>query len=180
MGFSLLELIVTISIAAILTAIAIPSFKYVLNDNRMAGEVNDLVGEMQYSRAEAVKEGNDVVVCASNATLNGCSGAPTWQNGWIAFSDPNDNGVLDGGETVLRVHSAFSAGDTFVPSDNLTSEVQFNRDGFAVGLNNAGVTLQLHDSTDNPTYTRCLGVSIVGGLTTVSDGAALPSGGTCQ
>lgn len=167
------------SIAAILMAIAIPSYKYVMTDNRMAGEVNDLVGDMQFARAEAIKEGDDVVVCSSSNHTS-CSGAPTWQNGWIVYSDPNNNGALDAGEAVLRVHSAFSGGDTFAPSDNLTAQVQFNRDGFAIGLNNAGVNLQLHDPTGTATYTRCLGVSIVGALNTVSDGGTLPGGATCQ
>lgn len=179
-GFSLLELIITISVAAILTAVAIPSYKYVINDNRMAGEVNDLVGDMQFARAEAIKEGNDVVVCSSVANSGTCSGSATWQTGWMIFSDPNNTGDFAAGDAILRVHNALTGGDTFVPSDNLTSEVQFNRDGFAVGLNNAGVTLQLHDSTDTHSWSRCLAVSIVGALSAVSYGAALPGGGTCQ
>lgn len=179
-GFTLLELIITIGIAAILTAIAVPSYKYVMNDNRMAGEVNDLVGDMQYARAEAIKEGNDVVVCSTSGTNGTCSGTTTWQTGWMIFSDPNDTGAFQAGDTILRVRNGFGGSDTFVPSDGLTSEVQFNRDGFAVGLNNAGVTLQLHDSTNNHAWTRCLAVSIVGALSTVSYGGALPGGGTCQ
>jgi type IV fimbrial biogenesis protein FimT len=180
-GFTLLELLITIAIAAILTAIALPSFKYVINDNRMAAEVNDLVGTMQFARAEAIKEGNDVVVCSANATGTACSGTTAWQSGWIVFSDPDSNGTLEAGEPILQFHNAFTGSDTFEPSDGTTGEVQFNRDGFAVGLNNnnAGVSLQLHDSTDNSTWTRCLAVTIVGALSTVSYGGAVP-GGTCQ
>ena len=159
-------------IAAILAAIAIPSFKYVLNDNRMAGEVNDLVGDMQYARAEAVKEGNNVVVCSSS-TGTTCSGATAWQNGWIVFSDPDNNGALEAGESVMRVHSAFTSGDTFVPADGTSTEIQFSREGFAVGLANGGLNLELHDSTASSAYTRCLQATIVGAL------AAVPYGGTC-
>jgi type IV fimbrial biogenesis protein FimT len=178
-GFTLIELLITIGIAAILTVIAVPSLKYVINDNRMAGEVNDLLGDMQYARAEAIKEGNNVVVCSSTSGTS-CSGAPAWQTGWIIYSDPDDNGTLEAGETILRVHAAFSGSDTFVPADNTTNAVQFNRDGFAIGLTNAGVTLQLHDATDSATWSRCLAVSIVGALYTASYGGALPGGGTCQ
>lgn len=154
-------------------AIAIPSFQYVTTSNRMSGEVNDLLGVMQYARSEAVKEGNDVVVCSSSNGTS-CSGATTWQNGWIVFSDPDNNGTLEAGETVLRYHGAFGGSDTFVPHDGTTTEVQFSRDGFALGLASAGVYLQLHNSTATSTYTRCLQVSIVGALSTV------PYGGSCQ
>lgn len=172
-GFTLIELVITIAIASILTAIAIPSFQYVTTDNRMSGEVNDLLGVMQYARAEAIKEGNDVVVCSSTNGTS-CSGAAKWQTGWIVFSDPDNNGTLEAGEAILRYHNAFVGTDTFVPRDNTTSEVQFSRDGFALGLASAGVYLELHNSTASSTYTRCLQISIVGAL------AAVPYGGSCQ
>lgn len=160
------------SIAAILTAIAVPSFQYVLTDNRMSAEVNDLLGAMQFARAESIKEGNDVVVCAStNGTA--CSGAAAWQGGWIVFSDPDNNGALEAGEPILQYHNAFGGSDTFVPADGTTNQVQFSRDGFALGLKAAGVYLELHNSTASSTYTRCLQISIVGALTTV------PYGGSC-
>lgn len=170
-----MELMIVVAIGAILVALAVPSFKYVLNDNRMAGEVNDLVGDMQYARAEAVKEGSNVVVCAST-THTGCSGGAAWQGGWIVYSDPDNNGTLEAGETILRVHSGFTSGDTFAPADGVTSSVQFSREGFAVGLNPAAapaLNFELHDSTNTSSYTRCLQISVVGALTTV------PYGGTC-
>jgi type IV fimbrial biogenesis protein FimT len=173
-------MIITISVAAILTAIAVPSYKYVITDNRMASEVNDLVADMQYARAEAIKEGNDVVVCSSSGTAGTCSGTTTWQSGWMIFSDPAGNGNFQTGDIILRVHNGFNSGDTLAPADNLTTEVQFNRDGFAVGLANAGVLLQLHDSTDNANWTRCLGITVVGALSTLTHGASLPNGATCQ
>lgn len=167
------------AIVGLLTAIAIPSYQYVMTDNRMAGEVNDLLAAMQYARAEAIKEGNNVVVCASSSGT-ACSGAATWQSGWLVFSDPDNNGTLEAGEPVLKFHNAFTGGDTFVSADNSTSAVQFSRDGFAVGLANAGVNMRLHNSSGDSTYSRCLDVSIVGALTTVQYGAALAGAGTCQ
>jgi type IV fimbrial biogenesis protein FimT len=178
-GFTLLELVVVMTIVGVLMAIAIPSYQYVITDNRVAAEVNDLLAAMQYARAEAIKEGNDVVVCSSTSGT-ACSGAPSWQSGWIVFSDPDNNGTLEAGETVLKYHNALTGGDTFVSADNSTSAVQFSRDGFAVGLANAGVNMQLHNSTGSSTYSRCLDVSIVGALTTVSYGGALAGSGTCQ
>ncbi len=156
-------------IAAILLGIAIPSFKYITNSNRMSGEVNALLGDMQFARAEAIKEGSNVVVCSSNGGAS-CSGAATWQTGWIVFSDQNRDGLWEAGEPILRVHSAFTAGDTFTPADGTTSAVQFSRDGFAVSLP-GGALFQLHDSTNNSVWTRCVQVTLVGALSTMSYGA---------
>jgi len=170
-GFTLLELIVTISIASILLAIAIPSFTYVSRSNRMSGQINDLLADMQYARAEAIKEGSDVVLCSS-ADGASCSSATTWQTGWIVFSDPNRNGAFDAGDSVLRVRAALSGGDTLQPQDGTTTAVRFNRDGFAVALP-GGALFKLHDAASTTALTRCLQVTLVGALSTMS------SGGTC-
>lgn len=170
-GFTLLELIVTISIASILVALAMPSFTYVTRSNRMSGQINDLLADMQFARAEAIKEGSDVVVCSSAAGTS-CSAATTWQTGWIVFSDQNRNGAFDAGERILRVRGALSGGDTLQPQDGTTTAVRFNRDGFAVSLP-GGALFTLHDAASTSALTRCLQVSLVGALNT------MPSGGAC-
>ena len=60
----------TIAIAAIVAMLGVPSFRYVTNSNRIAGEVNGLLGDLQFARAEAIKEGQNVTVCVS---ANGAS-----------------------------------------------------------------------------------------------------------
>src|ERR1700723_3610458 len=111
-GFNLLELLIVMAIVAIMAMIGIPSFKYVTTSNRVSSEVNSLLGDMQYARNEAVKEGQTVTVCASsNATaiLPGCSGSTSWQSGWIVFSDPSNNQkVPNANAIILRVQPAFT------------------------------------------------------------------------
>ena len=163
-GFTVTELMVVITIVAILMAMGLPSYKYVTTANRVSAEVNGLLGDMQYARSEAVREGSTITVCASNDGQN-CNGGAgdTWQGGWIIFSDANSNQTVDANEPVLRVKNAFAGQDTFTSA---VSSVTFNREGFAVALPNAGVLMTLHDSTSNQTYTRCLQVSFVGSLKT--------------
>lgn len=163
----MLELLVTMSIVAVLLAIGVPSFRYVTTANRMSGEVNGLLGDMQFARAEAIKEGQTVTVCSSsNGTT--CSGATTWNTGWIIFPG---TGNPASAAAILHVQNPFYGSDTLQPADATTSNIQFNREGFALGL--AGtVTFKLHESTNNSTYTRCLQVTIVGALSTMMYGGA--------
>jgi len=162
-GFTLVEVLITIAIASILLTIAIPSFRYVTNSNRIAGEVNGLLGDLQFARAEAIKEGRTVTVCTS-ADGATCAGVTTWQSGWIVFSDPTDVGVVDPGETILRQQAAFSSTDTFNASNGV-GVITFNRDGYAIGIAN-GTLLELHDSTNTSAWTRCLVVNLSGEMTT--------------
>jgi type IV fimbrial biogenesis protein FimT len=163
-GVTMIELIVVISIVGILMAIAVPSYKYFTTSNRISAEVNGLLGDMQYARAEAIKEGQSVSVCAtSNGTS--CSGGETWTTGWIVFSDANGNQTIDGNDFVLHLQQPVKSGDTFSVSTTAINGVTFNRDGFAVNLPGT-ITLTLKDSTAVQAYTRCLQITIVGAMTT--------------
>jgi type IV fimbrial biogenesis protein FimT len=164
-GFTMTELIVTMSIVAILLVIGIPSFRYVTTSNRISSEVNGLLGDLQYARSEAVKEGLPVTVCSSIDGQN-CNGGAAWQGGWIVFLDSNGNQAVDPGETVMRVQPQFSSQDTLVPDNGTFSAITFNREGYAATNAAVIVTLELHDSTNTPQWTRCLAITPVGMLTT--------------
>jgi type IV fimbrial biogenesis protein FimT len=163
-GFTLTEMLVVTGIVAILLAIGIPSYKYLTTSYRMSAEINNLVGDLQFARGEALKEGNGVTVCVSSDGLT-CTGGSNWNPGWIVFSDPNANATVDPGERLLKVQAAFTGRtpDTFRPNPAVVTWVTFNREGFATtaaGL--VATTLTLTESTNNATYTRCLQISAVG------------------
>jgi type IV fimbrial biogenesis protein FimT len=101
-GFTLIELMVTVSILAILLGIAAPSFRDTLLNVRMTALANDLMSDLANARSEAAKRGVRVALCTSN---NGSTCTNTaWQNGWIVFADGvNTNGLVDTGESVLKV-----------------------------------------------------------------------------
>lgn len=175
-GFTLLELLTVIAIAGVLTAIGVPSYRYVIDSSRMAAEVNSLLGDLQYARAEAIKEGQTVTACVSADGATCAGGSVAWQTGWIVFADANANRQVDLGEVVLRVQRTFTSTDTFTAS-NGAAAITFNREGFAVGVPN-GTSITLHDATVSPSRTRCLAITLVGLMTTQLYGAT-DNGMTC-
>jgi type IV fimbrial biogenesis protein FimT len=178
-GITLLEMVSVMAIVAILMTIAIPSYKYVTNSNRIAAEVNGLLGDMQFARSEAIKEGQTATVCVSSNGTSCSVGSTTWQSGWIVFSDVNGSQTVDPGDTILRVQSTFLGTDTFTANQAI-SAVSFNREGFASanggGLTNGTALITLHAQTPIAATTRCLAVNTIGlmAVQTVEN-----SGGTC-
>ena len=163
LGFTMIELLMTIAIAAILTSLTIPSFRYITNSNRIASELNGLLGDLQLARSQAIRDGRYVTVCQSSDS-NTCTNSNDWRGGWIVFSDPTNVGIWDAGEIYIRKQKPFSGTDTFVASNNV-SVITFNREGYAVGLAGNGTLLTLQDTTNNSAWTRCLLVNISGQMT---------------
>jgi type IV fimbrial biogenesis protein FimT len=192
-GFTLMELLMTIAIAAIVAMLAIPSFRYVTNSNRIAAEVNGLLGDLQFARGEAIKEGQPVTVCMSKGGTTCDTTGAAWQSGWIVYSNPTGTGTntTPAAGSILRIQSTFTSTDTFLAAPAVSS-ITYNREGYAIfGTGFNGTLITLHDSTDTTAWTRCLAVSVNGmtqtaivnqvinGVGTTTNGAA-STGVTCQ
>jgi len=163
-GFTVIEMVITMTIVAILVGIGVPGYRYVTTANRMSGEINGLLGDLQFARAEAVKEGQTVSVCATNDGST-CLGSSTWTGGWLVFSDTGALGSVDGTDQLLRVQKSLTNGDTLVADTAGFGVITFNREGFARGMPGQ-VYLKLHDSTSNTQYTRCVAITVVGAFST--------------
>jgi type IV fimbrial biogenesis protein FimT len=176
-GFTLIELLTVCTVIAILLAIGVPSFRFVTAANRASGEINGLLGDMQFARAEAIREGQTVTICATNDQVTCAAAGTTWQNGWLVFSDGGVQGFIDPTDAVMKIQKKFSSQDT-LQADQGINTVTFSREGFAMSLPNA-VTFTLHDSSANAAYTRCLSLTIVGALSTQIGGGVTAEGGAC-
>jgi type IV fimbrial biogenesis protein FimT len=175
-GFTLIEALTVMTIAAVLMSIGIPSFRYVTTANRMSSDVNGLLGDLQYARAEAIKRGQTVTVCPTAVGGTNCANVSTWQNGWLVISDTGTIGTIDGNDVILRVQKAFTNSEDF-QADRGTY-ITFNREGF-VQTATLPVTLTLHDATANTQYTRCLSFTIVGAMATQTAGHQTAGGVAC-
>jgi type IV fimbrial biogenesis protein FimT len=176
-GFTLLELIMVITISGILLAIGVPAFKFVTSANRAAGEINGLLGDMQFARGEAIKEGQTVTICAALGGVPPCSGTTAWETGWIVFSDSGVIGTFDGTDAVLKMQKTFSSTDTLT-ADQGISAVTFSREGFTASLPGA-MFFRLQTTPANVNYTRCLSATIVGALSTQIGGQNTAEGPQC-
>ncbi len=87
-GFSLLELMITITVMAILLAIALPSFRDVIHRNQVSSASNAILASVSYARSEAITRGQLVSVCPGDKT-SGCSaGGKVYDQGWIVYTYP--------------------------------------------------------------------------------------------
>lgn len=137
-GFTLLELLVTLTVAGILVGLAVPSFKTTILNGRLATESNDLLGAFLFARAQALTTGatngsaNQVQVCASNNTNTAtpsCSGT-NWASGWIVTGYVATPGASTAAPTatVFRIYPPIASGSTLT-SPSSVSSVSFGLNG---------------------------------------------------
>lgn len=136
-GFTLVELLVALAVGAILLTIAIPGYAFLVNGSRLAAATNDLVTALHLARSEAIKRGVRVSVCKSSngtAVTPACDTSANWQQGWLVFVDGGIKGVIDSGDTLLRVQDSLSAAVTITTS-NFSSFVSYLPSGKSQGPN---------------------------------------------
>ena len=137
-GFTLLELIVTLALAAIIITVAVPAFQETMRRNRRATQANDLVSALSLARSEAIKRGEMVTICRSSDQTD-CTAGANWEDGWLVFVDSNTAagdaiGTLDDSEEpALRVYAGLSGDNTLRVNGNFQNYLSYLPNGLSRG-----------------------------------------------
>ncbi len=107
-GLSLLELVTTLSLIFIVLGLVIPGYRNVIGINRLASQVNHLSASLAYTRTEAIKRNQQVVLCKSHDGQT-CVRKGSWQQGWLIFADEDNNERREENETILLHHPGFTS-----------------------------------------------------------------------
>ncbi|WP_188150140.1 GspH/FimT family pseudopilin [Teredinibacter waterburyi] len=109
-GFSVIELMIVLSIASILLMVAIPSFVETTARSAIRTSVNELATELSMARNAAVTRSSSVSLCPSDVSITpqACDNGD-WNEGWLTFYDDDGDGTLDAGEILIRIHDALGS-----------------------------------------------------------------------
>ncbi len=139
-GFTLIELMITIGVAGILFSIAIPSFLQLQADNQQTTQLYSMFSHHHLARSEAIKNTSTVLLCKSSDGRQ-CTPRAQWSDGWIIFSDTDNDKTISSGERVIHIQQALS--------DNLSLKYK----GF--GSHNYVRYFPSGQSSTNGTFTLC-------------------------
>jgi len=135
-GWTLTEMAVVVAILAVTLGIAVPSWIRTIDGIRLSTLTNGLMAELNLARAEAIRRGERVVICAA-ANANACSNALGWDQGSIMFEDANNNGVRDVSEPVIRVSPAAPFGWSIRGNGPVSRYVSYHPMGGTLTVNGA-------------------------------------------
>jgi type IV fimbrial biogenesis protein FimT len=193
-GFTLIELIVVMTISAILVAAAIPSFVWMNARTRAANASNTLLSSFELARSEAIRRNMNVSVCrvvdptidppvCSSAAIGAIAG-DDWGTGWVVFAKTSGlptNGQFDAGDIVIKAEQLIGGANprVVVVSSAAPQFYSFGNNGMSLGSGAPnGMTFGI--DYRNPAVTavsgagRCLAFNMTGKATSYA-----PTAGAC-
>ena len=175
-GLTLIELLVTIAIVAILASLAVPSFTQMIANNALSSQLNSFNTDTRFARSEAVKRGIDVVLCTSTNPMVAsptCSGLGDWKTGWIVFVNTDSNSTRStdpaDGEIVLRRQEAYANSRSIIGTSTVAS-IRYNADGRVPG----GATNLTFTALDDINNSRTICIAMTGRVRILDKGMSPP------
>lgn len=170
-GFTLIELIVTLTVAGILFAMAVPGLQQFVSSNRLASQINDLMGDISLAKTEAIKRNTTTGICASATGTSCTASAGDWAGGWYVYyvCPASDSSCASGANVTIKSHEAITGnnalnakstdtGGTVANADVLT----FSKNG---ALSNQDYTYQFTLCDSRQKKSRVINTSVIGQAT---------------
>lgn len=154
-GMTLIELLVTLAVGAVLLTVAVPNLSAFVKENRVVSATNDFVAAINVARTEAVRRGVTVVLCRTmtpTAATPSCNrtGATNndWSTGWIMYALDDDGAERDfasATDELIRVGQALGGSVKLTSNTTGNNWLAIGRDGM----------LNEPDPTDIANYAVC-------------------------
>lgn len=132
-GFTLVELVVTISIALVIAAVAVPNLRPFILNGRITSQSNGMTSDIQIARSEAIKRASRVAICTSTAGVT-CDGGG-WGSGRLVFDATPDGSGGPTPATIIRFHDPLSGQIVLDGSTNFPDPIFFNAQGVLIQSN---------------------------------------------
>lgn len=164
-GFTIIELMITLVIAAILLTVGVPSYQSLVRNQRLTTQINTFVGSLQLARSEAIKRRVPGHVTAVDASDNG----DEWGPGWRIWVDLNNNGGFDAGED-LKTQANLQGNTMNSVEDN--GDIVFRPDGTLPTAfpNTAGIaSFDLCPPANSNVNGRQVQIRVTGQIATIND-----------
>ena len=137
-GVTLLELIVAMTILAATAAFAVPSYQDFVKNQRLVAGANELLTSLTLARSTAISTRAPTVICrtsAPDAATPVCGTGAFWEQGWVVYTDNNDDGIVDADEIVWERHPALPGEIEIGALGNIANRVRFLPIGTSPGFN---------------------------------------------
>lgn len=151
-GFTLVEMLVTMSVLVLLLSVVVPSFTGLVRQARASAALKRFSLDLEFARSEAHRQGLPVSLCSPESG--------DWARGWQVFVDTNGDCIVNNGERILRSQSALFDGGSFQTSDQLGALI-IGRTGMAANLVD-GITLTLSVHASDARSMRCVLINSAG------------------
>ncbi len=129
-GFTLIELMVTITMIGIVLTVGVPSFQSSIRNSVLTAGINEFVAALNFARGEAIKRGVNVTVRRTSAPCPSTTSSVGYEGGWQVFTDVNAHGCNDSSsDQLLRTHASLNTGYTLWGNNSVVNYISYQPDG---------------------------------------------------
>ncbi len=150
-GFTLIELMITILVLAILLGVAVPSMLGMIERNSVVAESNELIAALLLTRSEAIKRETNTLLIST-------------ASGWNSFVDDDNDGVQDAGEDVLTSHTVNNSNISLAANGDISTGIGYGPTGRATNgsLTDDDGTTDYYKLERGDAPNRCIRFSLTG------------------